>query len=94
MCHVVVHGTTVTLLGDVNKGRTVYLLASLLFLLYSVHLNFVSPPSPVMPLDVVSVARKADVHVDERESQGDVFGETDVLYVMRVQKERFADEQE
>ena len=47
-----------------------------------------------MPLDVVSVARKADVHVDERESQGDVLGETDVLYVMRVQNERFADEQE
>jgi aspartate carbamoyltransferase catalytic subunit len=71
-----------------------YLLASLRFLLYFVHLNFVSPASHVMPLDVVSVARKADVHVDERESQGDVLGETDVLYVMRVQKERFADEQE
>ena len=71
-----------------------YLLASLRFLLYSVHLNFVSPASFVMPLDVVSVVRKADVHMDERESQADVLGETDVLYVMRVQKERFADEQE
>ena len=71
-----------------------YLLASLRFLLYLAHLNFVPPASPVMPLDAVSVARKADVHVDERESQADVLGETDVLYVMRVQNERFADEQE
>ena len=47
-----------------------------------------------MSLNVVSVACKADVHVDERKSQEDVLGETDVLYVMHVQKERFADEQE
>ncbi len=88
-----VNGRTVTLLGDLKNGRTVHSLVTLLCL-YSVRLNFVSPTSLAMPTNVVSAARKAGVHVHECESLEEVLGETDVLYVTRVQKERFADERE
>ena len=88
-----VNGRTITLLGDLKNGRTVHSLVTLLCL-YSVRLNFVSPTSLAMPTSVVSAARKAGVHVHECESLEEVLGETDVLYVTRVQKERFADERE
>lgn len=88
-----VNGRTITLIGDLKNGRTVHSLVTLLCL-YSVRLNFVSPASLAMPASVVSAARKAGVPVHQCESLEEVLGETDVLYVTRVQRERFADEGE
>jgi carbamoyl-phosphate synthase/aspartate carbamoyltransferase len=88
-----VNGRTITLLGDLKNGRTVHSLVTLLCL-YSVRLNFVAPPSLAMPQSVVSAARKAGVHVTVCESLEEVLADTDVLYVTRVQKERFENEQE
>lgn len=83
-----VNGRTITLLGDLKNGRTVHSLVTLLCL-YSVHLNFVSPRSLAMPSSVIAAARKAGATVKQYESLEEVLGETDVLYVTRVQKERF-----
>lgn len=88
-----VNGRTITLLGDLKNGRTVHSLVSLLCL-YSVRLNFVSPTSLSMPANVVSAARKAGVVVYQCESLDEVLADTDVLYVTRVQKERFESERE
>ena len=88
-----VNGRTITLLGDLKNGRTVHSLVTLLCL-YSVRLNFVAPPSLSMPASVVSVARRAGVYVKQTESLEEVLAETDVLYVTRVQKERFTSEVE
>ncbi|KAK7028116.1 Carbamoyl-phosphate synthase [Paramarasmius palmivorus] len=88
-----VNGRTITILGDLKNGRTVHSLVTLLCL-YSVRLNFVSPPSLSMPTSVVSAARKAGIHVYQCESLEEVLAETDVLYVTRVQKERFLTEAE
>lgn len=62
--------------------------------MYSVRLNFVSPASLSMPSSVVSAARKAGIPVHICESLEEVLGDTDVLYVTRVQKERFASDAE
>lgn len=62
--------------------------------MYSVRLNFVAPASLAMPTSVVNAARRAGVHVQQYESVEEVLGETDVLYVTRIQKERFATEAE
>lgn len=88
-----VNGRTITLLGDLKNGRTVHSLVTLL-LFYSVRLNFVSPPSLSMPDYVVNAVRRAGVPLTICESLEDVLGETDVLYVTRVQKERFNSEEE
>ncbi|KAF5378956.1 hypothetical protein D9757_008752 [Collybiopsis confluens] len=88
-----VNGRSITLLGDLKNGRTVHSLVTLLCL-YSVRLNFVSPPSLSMPANVVSAARKAGIPVHQCESLDEVLADTDVLYVTRVQKERFETEVE
>lgn len=88
-----VNGRTITLLGDLKNGRTVHSLVTLLCL-YSVRLNFVAPAALAMPLSVVSAARKAGIPVTVCESLNEVLGDTDVLYVTRVQKERFESESE
>ena len=82
------------MLGDLKNGRTVHSLVNLLCTMYSVRLNFVSPKSLEMPTSVVSAARKAGVQVRQCESLDEVLDETDVLYVTRVQKERFTSEEE
>lgn len=87
------NGRTITLIGDLKNGRTVHSLVTLLCL-YSVRLNFIAPPSLAMPSAVVNAARKAGIYVHQSESLEDVLGETDVLYVTRVQRERFSDDAE
>ena len=87
------NGRTITLIGDLKHGRTVHSLVTLLCF-YSVRLNFVAPASLAMPASVVAVARRAGIHVTQCESLDEVLGETDVLYVTRIQKERFDDVKE
>ena len=82
------NGRTVTMLGDLKHGRTVHSLVSVLSL-YSVRLNFVSPPGLEMPDRVVAAARRAGIYVQEFSSLEEVLSDTDVLYVTRIQKERF-----
>jgi carbamoyl-phosphate synthase / aspartate carbamoyltransferase len=65
-----------------------------LLCLYAVRLNFVSPSTLSMPASVVSAARKAGIPVKICDSIEDVLAETDVLYVTRVQRERFENEVE
>jgi carbamoyl-phosphate synthase / aspartate carbamoyltransferase len=89
-----VNGRSITLLGDLKNGRTVHSLVTLLFMMYSVRLNFVSPSSLVMPANIVSAARKAGTSVHQCESLEEVLQDTDVLYVTRVQKERFSSTEE
>lgn len=88
-----VNGRTITMLGDLKNGRTVHSLVTLLCL-YSVRLNFVAPPSLAMPQSVINAARKAGVFVRVCDSLEEVLAETDVLYVTRVQKERFESEED
>jgi len=88
-----IDGLTVTMLGDLKYGRTVHSLARLLTL-YNVRLNYVSPEILRMPDEVMAeVAEKGILQAEYRELEP-VLAETDVLYVTRVQKERFASEAE
>ncbi len=85
-----VDGLTVTMLGDLKYGRTVHSLARLLSL-YEVNLNYVSPEILRMPAYVHDEVAARGIHQREFSSLDDVIAETDVLYVTRVQKERFED---
>ncbi len=83
-------GLTVTMLGDLKYGRTVHSLSRLLAL-YGAKLNFVSPDILRMPASIVEELGKFNVQQAEYNSLDPVLAETDVLYVTRVQKERFED---
>ncbi len=85
-----VDGLTVTMLGDLKYGRTVHSLARLLSL-YQVKLNYVSPDILRMPSEIIAELSEKGVPQAEHLTLEDVLPQTDVLYVTRVQKERFAD---
>lgn len=83
-------GLAITMLGDLKHGRTVHSLARLLAL-YKVRLTFVAPAGLAMPAYVTEAVRAAGVEVVEASGLSDeLLAATDVLYVTRVQKERFA----
>lgn len=83
-------GLTVTMLGDLKFGRTVHSLSRLLAL-YGAKLNYVSPDILRMPQSIVEELGKFGVEQHEYAQLDPVLAETDVLYVTRVQKERFDD---
>ncbi len=82
---------TVTMLGDLKYGRTVHSLARLLTRFDGTRLNYVSPDILRMPKDVMDEVAAKNVPQSEHSSLEAVLPETDVLYVTRVQKERFED---
>lgn len=84
------NGLRVAMVGDLKFGRTVHSLTKLLSN-YDVELSFVSPPILQMPADVLDVVKQHKIPYQITESAQDVIGDVDVLYVTRVQKERFAD---
>jgi aspartate carbamoyltransferase len=83
-----VDGMTVTMLGDLKYGRTVHSLARLLSL-FNVKLNYVSPDILKMPKEVMDEVGEKGIAQAEFSTLEKVLPETDVLYVTRVQKERF-----
>jgi aspartate carbamoyltransferase len=85
-----IDGMTVTMLGDLKYGRTVHSLARLLSL-YKVKINYVSPEILRMPREVMNEVGEKGIPQAEFDSLENVLPETDVLYVTRVQKERFED---
>jgi len=85
-----VDGLTITMLGDLKYGRTVHSLSRLLSL-FDVKLNYVSPKILPMPEEVIKEVAEKNIVQKQYNTLDPVLAETDVLYVTRVQKERFED---
>lgn len=88
-----VNGLTITLVGDLVHGRTVHSLVKLLRL-YQVKLNFVSPESLQLPEEIKNVCRDAGIPFVETTDLASVIPTSDVVYMTRIQKERFKSEAE
>jgi len=82
---------TVTMLGDLKYGRTVHSLSRLLSL-YNAKLNYVSPEALRMPPEIIAELEAKGMRQSEHQTLDKVLPETDVLYVTRVQRERFENE--
>lgn len=83
----------VALIGDLKYGRTVHSLSYALAM-FGVKMSFVSPSELKMPRETLHDLAAAGVSVQETEDIRDVLAYADVLYVTRIQKERFPDPQE
>ena len=83
----------VSMIGDLKYGRTVHSLAYALAM-FDVKMNFVSPPELKMPESIVQDLNKVGVSVHETDDIHSVLDDSDVLYVTRIQKERFPDPEE
>jgi aspartate carbamoyltransferase catalytic subunit len=85
-----VNGINVALVGDLKYGRTVHSLAYLLSK-YEVNLFFVSPPALKIREEVSSDLKKLGTNFVEKTDITEVLPDVDVLYLTRIQKERFPD---
>jgi len=84
-----IDGLSIALMGDLRYGRTVHSLAYALSL-YKVKLFLVSPDLLRIRKEILEdIRNRADVY--EYTNIEDVLPEVDVLYVTRIQKERFPD---
>ncbi len=83
-------GLKIAMVGDLKFGRTVHSLTKLL-VNYPVEFVFVSPEILRMPKDVLDVVNATGHSFQETEDVHDSISDVDVLYVTRVQKERFTD---
>ena len=87
-----IEGNKIALLGDLKYGRTVHSLAYALAL-FKVEMVFISPPELQMPKEVVEECREMGAKITIK-NELDGLEDIDVLYVTRIQKERFPDPEE
>jgi aspartate carbamoyltransferase len=83
-----IEGLKVAVLGDLKYGRAPH---SLVYFLkhYGCDLVFVSPPQLQMPEEITAEMRSAGIKVEETSDLKSGVADADVLYVTRVQRERF-----
>ena len=86
---------TIGFCGDLKFGRTVHSLINALIRYDNVRIVLISPEELKVP-DYVrdDVLRANNIEFKEVEKLEDAMGELDVLYMTRVQKERFFDEED
>uniref|UniRef100_A0A3Q4GZG9 Multifunctional protein CAD n=1 Tax=Neolamprologus brichardi TaxID=32507 RepID=A0A3Q4GZG9_NEOBR len=88
-----VNGMTITMVGDLKHGRTVHSLAKLLTQ-YRITLRYVAPKNLHMPAEIISYVASKGIKQEEFDSIEEALPDTDVLYMTRIQKERFASAEE
>ena len=85
-----IDGNHVVIVGDLKYGRTVHSLSEALSM-FGAKLTFVAPPTLQMPKEHIKHIESRGLKPTMSSSLEDVIGEADVLYVTRIQKERFPD---
>ena len=78
----------VSMVGDLKNGRTVHALVELLSN-FQTRLYFVSPSSLRMPEEIVSNLKQKGIEIVETEDFRKTASESDLVYMTRIQKERF-----
>lgn len=88
-----IDGIHVAMVGDLLYGRTVHSLSYLLGLFKNVRFTLVSPKELPMPEKVTSFYKEKGLTYVEKDDIKDAL-DADIIYMTRVQKERFKDEKE
>ena len=81
----------IALIGDLKFGRTVHSLSNALGLFENVKIYLVSPPELRMPQEILHDLDNTSVEYVEVNTIEEIIDDVDVLYVTRIQKERFGD---
>ncbi len=88
-----IDGLTISLCGDLKYGRTVHSLGMGLSH-YNVKIKLAAPPTLRMKPTVVEEIKNRGIEVTEVDDVRDAVQDVDVVYMTRIQKERFPDERE
>lgn len=85
-----IDGLTIAFIGDLKYGRTVHSLSVALTNYNIKRMYFISPPTLKMRREILEYVSNK-LPIEELDDLNDVIDEIDVLYVTRIQKERFSD---
>ena len=80
---------SISLVGDLKNGRTVHALVELLSL-FKARLFLVSPALLRMPEEISSRLKAKGLAIIETEDMAEAASQSDLVYMTRIQKERFA----
>lgn len=79
----------IALVGDLKYGRAVHSLCKILSKYSNVKMDLVSPEELQLPEDLLNQLTDAGVGVNQTENLEEGISEVDIIYVTRVQEERF-----
>jgi len=85
---------TIGFCGDLKFGRTVHSLAESLARYSGIKMIFISPPELTVPEYIRDILKKTKISCRESERLEEVIPDLDVLYMTRVQRERFFNEED
>lgn len=85
---------TIGLCGDLKFGRTVHSLINALVRYEGIHFIFISPTELRIPDYIIEMLQEKGIPYREVISLDEVMPELDLLYMTRVQKERFFNEED
>ncbi|MBQ5609826.1 MAG: aspartate carbamoyltransferase [Rikenellaceae bacterium] len=86
-------GINIMMIGDLKYGRTVHSLLQALSH-FNTKFTFVAPPELRMPEEYKQFLRDKGLEFTETTEIGDAINEADIVYMTRVQRERFTDPME
>lgn len=89
-----ISGIKIAMVGDLMNGRTVHSLTHMLANYQNVEFYFVSPRSLQMTPEILLELKDKNIKYTETQDLESVIDKVDVLYVTRIQKERFAAEED
>jgi aspartate carbamoyltransferase catalytic subunit len=79
------------MVGDLKYGRTVHSLLMAMSEFENPIFNFIAPPELQMPNEYKLFLRDKGIRYFEHREFTDIISEADIIYMTRVQKERFSD---
>lgn len=79
------------MVGDLKYGRTVHSLLQALSVFENPIFNFIAPPELAMPVEYKRFLESKGIRYFEHTEFSDIISEADIIYMTRVQKERFTD---
>ena len=86
-----IDGLRITLVGDLKFGRAVHSLSKILCLYEGVTINLISPKELKLPNSYIDLLTKAGIKITQSENLEDGITEVDIIYMTRIQEERFKD---
>jgi aspartate carbamoyltransferase catalytic subunit len=84
----------IAMIGDLKHGRTVHSLSQLISLYKNVRFTLISPKELGMPEDIVEELKQRGHEVMETEDMEQGLVGNDIVYLTRIQEERFASQLE
>ena len=87
--HKTIQGLRIALVGDLKFGRAVHSLSKVLCLYKDVTINLISPRKLRLPDSYLRLLTESGVNINEFENIEEGIVEVDIIYMTRIQEERF-----